>query len=385
MLTSDQQKHRFLKNNTFLLSGPGSLVALSVTGILAAGCTPQADLLPERTPPAVSGKAPGDGSEEAAGQRSAAQSQGKEQRYLRTPATYTVQKGDSLTGIAERFKIGHHEIAAANNIRYDQQRNWYVLYPGQTLILPGKYADLQKSPAEYPGDAVTLKNDGRQRDFFYHLVRKGESLWNISRRYGVQIHRIAQDNRIADPGNILYGTLLRIPAAEHSSWNDKPFGEMDRQDKIRFLQQRTIQDGHPYLHLIVDIAEEYGIDARLYASLIWEESWFQADARSQDNCLKLAQLDPRFHRVTENIRENFKKSLRYLRHEFVFYRNKGFDMRSATICALAAYNGGNTRIRRYIRHGRWDGIHIETLPLKETRDHLRKVLKRCRDNYHAVL
>ena len=165
----------------------------------------------------------------------------------------------------------------------------------------------------------------------------------------------------------------------------KPFSLMDRGEKVRFLKERTIRAGHPYLNTIVEVSEEYKIDPRLYASLIWEESWFDKDAKSKDNCRKLAQLDPRFHRVSEDIKENFRKSLGYLRYELVYYRRKGFDTRSATLCALAAYNGGNTRIRKYIRDGKWDGKSIETIPLKETRDHLRKVLRRCKMNYQAIL
>ena len=133
------------------------------------------------------------------------------------------------------------------------------------------------------------------------------------------------------------------------------------------------------------MSEQYNIDPRFYAALIWEESWFDRNARSKDNCRKLVQLDPRFHAISDNIEENFRKSLGYLRHEFIYYRRKGFDRRSSIICALAAYNGGNTRIRNFIKNGQWDGKNIDTIPLKETREHIKKVLQRCKHNYHAVL
>ncbi|MCP4716493.1 MAG: lytic transglycosylase domain-containing protein, partial [Deltaproteobacteria bacterium] len=91
------------------------------------------------------------------------------------------------------------------------------------------------------------------------------------------------------------------------------------------------------------------------------------------------------HKVSKSNEDNSRKSLGYLRHEFIYYRNKGFDTRSAALCALAAYNGGNTRIRKYIRNGTWDGRNISTIPLKETRDYLKKICRRLETNYQAVL
>ena len=164
-----------------------------------------------------------------------------------------------------------------------------------------------------------------------------------------------------------------------------PFSKMSKEEKVNFIKERTIKKGHPYIDTLVEISEEFKIDSRLYALLIWEESWFDNNARSKDNCRKLAQLDPRFHEVTQDTSNNFRKSLGYLRHEFVYYQKKGFDKRSSAICALAAYNGGDTRVRRLIRNGEWDGKRIDTIPIPETRDYLKKIFRRCENNYQAVL
>ncbi len=375
-----------------------ALLALSLSGLLVSACTQRKDSFgayrsdAEPLPPAKSGLAPETTSESTAPADGTRPADRPVQPIY--PSTYTVQKGDSIRSIAGRFKIDRKKLVNINGITYDRTRDWYVLYPGQVLILPGVYtaeAVAKKAQPVAPRenkaiDRLALKQSAKDNAYTYHLIQKGESLWTISKKYSVSIQHIAEANNIVRASKIIFGDTLKIPVSgTHAAQPAVAFHALSKAEKIAYLKNRTIKAGHPYLADLVDVAEQYNIDPRLYASLIWEESWFDADARSQDNCQRLAQLDPRFHTVTTNIRDNFVKSLRYLRHEFSYYRNKGFDMRSATLCALAAYNGGNTRIRRYIRDGRWDGKNIETIPLQETREHLHKVMRRCRNTYHAVL
>ena len=45
----------------------------------------------------------------------------------------------------------------------------------------------------------------------YHMVQRGETLSQISRRYGVPVHAIAQANGIMNPNRIYAGSTLFIP------------------------------------------------------------------------------------------------------------------------------------------------------------------------------
>jgi uncharacterized protein YvpB len=60
-------------------------------------------------------------------------------------AAYTVQRGDYLTALAERFGTTWQELAAANNIRYP-----YTIYPGQVLSVPGGVAPSEQPPPPEP-------------------------------------------------------------------------------------------------------------------------------------------------------------------------------------------------------------------------------------------
>ena len=47
--------------------------------------------------------------------------------------------------------------------------------------------------------------------YIFHRVKKGESLWTISRKYGISIHDIASINKIKNRHRIRQGKKLTIP------------------------------------------------------------------------------------------------------------------------------------------------------------------------------
>lgn len=130
-----------------------------------------------------------------------------------TPAsTYTVAKGDSLWSIAHKNHLTKAELAAANNLKPEA-----ALRVGQKLIVPGKTASpvaaapkpaantgaalVESAPAAKVGSADTVK----------HVVKPGETLGAIARKYQVKVGEIAAANNISDPAKIHPGMELIIP------------------------------------------------------------------------------------------------------------------------------------------------------------------------------
>lgn len=123
-----------------------------------------------------------------------------------TPATtYKVVRGDSLWSIAASNHLSKADLAAANNLKATS-----ILHVGQKLIIPAKPASAAGAaaaaatapePAEKPS-GETLK----------HIVKPGETLGGIARKYGVRQGDIAVANNIADPRRIQPGQELVIPA-----------------------------------------------------------------------------------------------------------------------------------------------------------------------------
>ena len=57
----------------------------------------------------------------------------------------------------------------------------------------------------------------------YHYVRSGETLWGISKQYGVDINAITKANNLDNAcGDIMRGQKLLIPGATHREYTPKP-------------------------------------------------------------------------------------------------------------------------------------------------------------------
>ena len=83
------------------------------------------------------------------------------------PADYLVRSGDTLSQIAKRYEISLRYLRRLNNLSSDR------IYPGQRLRLR-------------PGD----------RDEVVHVVRYGETLTQIAKRYGLKVSQIRHINGI---------------------------------------------------------------------------------------------------------------------------------------------------------------------------------------------
>lgn len=97
---------------------------------------------------------------------------------------YIVKAGDTLNKIASEFGTTAIAIAQENGIN-----NINLIYIGQRLIIPTNRYDLNHT---------------------LYKIRRGDTLWSISRRYGVSIATIVRLNRIQNPNLIYAGDTLRI-------------------------------------------------------------------------------------------------------------------------------------------------------------------------------
>jgi membrane-bound lytic murein transglycosylase D len=111
---------------------------------------------------------------------------------------YTVRNGDSLWTIARRYDITVKELSGWNGINSKS-----IIRPGQKLTLwiktPGSDDSSQKSTPAY-----TRSQEGH----IEYTVKRGDSLWLISRRFGVTIAQIQKWNKLPSGKHLQPGQKL---------------------------------------------------------------------------------------------------------------------------------------------------------------------------------
>ena len=107
------------------------------------------------------------------------------------PGVHVVRQGETLFGIAKMYGMVTKDLMATNNLSNEQ------IYIGQKLVV----VQVQKS-----GEVKTPPNLPEE---LIHVVKKGETLYSISKRYGVSVEQIKELNHPMNEG-VLPGQKIRI-------------------------------------------------------------------------------------------------------------------------------------------------------------------------------
>ncbi|MDO4441209.1 MAG: LysM peptidoglycan-binding domain-containing protein [Moraxella sp.] len=94
--------------------------------------------------------------------------------------SYTVQAGDNLTALANKYGVSLAELAKANNLATNAQ-----LLRGQTIKVPKLTTTYQ--------------------------VKSGDSLTSLARRYGISTEQLAKMNNLESNANLRIGQSLTVP------------------------------------------------------------------------------------------------------------------------------------------------------------------------------
>lgn len=104
--------------------------------------------------------------------------------------TYIIRDGDTLGGIARKLNVPRNALLRANNLQEGQP-----IYIGESLVIP---------KASSPGNAVPAA------DGIVHVVKPGDNLSGIARRYNASVGDIKSANRLHND-TISLGQRLVIP------------------------------------------------------------------------------------------------------------------------------------------------------------------------------
>jgi len=128
---------------------------------------------------------------------------------------HVVRSGETLSHIALRYRTDMRAIMRMNRIR-----NLHSIRAGRSLIIPVRGSEVLRK-----GKMSARLNQGR--DLFDHegriciyTVRKGDTLWEISRSAGIDLESLCRWNGIQNASRIYPGDRLKIPTEDSTI----PFG-----------------------------------------------------------------------------------------------------------------------------------------------------------------
>ena len=113
---------------------------------------------------------------------------------------HRVRKGDTLSGIARKYRTSIRAISNANHIN-----RRHTIIAGKVLKIPGRHNNIKnRAIASHPIEpGKTLK----------YKVKSGDSLWNIARKFGTTTKTIMSVNKLNNT-TLSIGQILNITSKE---------------------------------------------------------------------------------------------------------------------------------------------------------------------------
>jgi membrane-bound lytic murein transglycosylase D len=111
---------------------------------------------------------------------------------------HKVRSGQTLKRIARRYRVSVKNIRAENNLRRHSS-----IYAGLILKIPASSTPAPRGRAA----RSHIKREGK-----IHRVRNGDTLWKISKRYGVSMDKLRRVNRLRGRVRLSIGQKVRIPS-----------------------------------------------------------------------------------------------------------------------------------------------------------------------------
>jgi LysM repeat protein len=199
---------------------------------------------------------------------------------------HVVRSGETLSGIA-----AHHRVPLASLLKSNHLSTRAVIHPGQKVVVRGAAATAAAARA---GAKTTT-----------YRVRPGDTLGAIALRHRTTVAAIARASHVSSRALIHPGQVLRLPgraAARSTSTSSVP----DTFNGVRYphavaqaaarnratLARRSVPSRSETKALIVRVARQQGVDSRLALAIAYQESGWSQRAVSPANAVGVMQVIP---------------------------------------------------------------------------------------------
>lgn len=130
-----------------------------------------------------------------------------------TATSYTVQSGDNLSSIADKFGTNWEALAQLNNLSNPNR-----IYVGQVLRLAAGSSTNNSSSTNTNSTTPTANGT--------YVVKSGDNLSSIASQFGTNYESLAQLNHLTNPNRIYVGQVLKVTgnssSASHQTTPSRP-------------------------------------------------------------------------------------------------------------------------------------------------------------------
>lgn len=161
-----------------------------------------------------------------------------------TPTTtYKVQSGDTLSMVAKKLGVSNHDIANLNGFSANAP-----LMAGQTIKVPASSSQVERK----------LHNQSVK-----YTVQSGDTLTSVANKYGISVDELANANNMARNAGLIRGKTITIPAsgttkAATNGRTESRSDDVARGNVIKSTESYTVKAGDS----LNALAERYGVSAR---------------------------------------------------------------------------------------------------------------------------
>ena len=133
---------------------------------------------------------------------------------LQQPVIHTVRPGETLWEIAHKYNVSINMIVKENNLTDGNK-----ISVNQKLTIPVRDNNTDKSGASTSASLT-------EQQGIYHRLKKGDTVWDLSKMYKVPVSVIIEANNIKSPKSLRIGQLVFIPMT------DKELAQREKNKKL---------------------------------------------------------------------------------------------------------------------------------------------------------